>query len=117
MKYALWFILLILCLDASLLYAAVDDPQPFPKELIDPAFLRQLTWQADKRLESVIAGWPTYSGEQTSQDKTLRRHTRIRILGSLFDAQYQTYKNKADATIFIWGGAVSAIVGRSLPAI
>lgn len=105
MKYALWFILPILCLDASLLYAAVDDPQPFPKELIDPAFLRQLTWRADKRLEQVVAGWPTYSGEQKSQDKTLRRHTRIRILGSLFDAQYQTYKNKADATIFIWGGA------------
>lgn len=102
MKYALWFILPILCLDVSLLYAAADDAQPFPKELIDPAFLRQLTWRVDKRLEHVVAGWPTYSGHQEFQDKIVHRHTRVRILESLFDAEYRTYKNKAEAEILIY---------------
>jgi hypothetical protein len=101
MKYALWFILLILCLDASLLYAAVDDPQPFPKELIDPSFLRQLTWRADKRIEQVVAGWPTYPDDQESQNWIVRRRTTIRILGSLFDAEYRTYKNNSETEIIV----------------
>lgn len=105
MKYARWFILPILCLDVSLLYAAANDAQPFPKELIDPAFLRQLTWRTDKRLEHVVSGWPTYSGDQGFQDRIVHRRTRVRILESLFDAEYRTYKNKAEAEILIHGGA------------
>lgn len=105
MKHALCLILTILCLDVSLLYAAADDAQPFPEALIDPAFLRQLTWQADKRLENAVAGWPTYSGDQEFQDKIVHRRAHVRILGSLFKAEYLTYKKKADAEIVIYGGA------------
>lgn len=103
MKYALWLILPIVCLDVSLLYAAANAAQPFPKELLDPAFLRQLTWRDDKQLENVIAGWPTYRGDQESQDWIVRRRTTIRILGSLFDAEYQTDKNNSEAVITVKG--------------
>jgi hypothetical protein len=101
MKHALCLILAILCLDVSLLHAAADDAQPFPKDLIDPAFLRQLTWRADKRLENAVAGWPAYSGDQGFQGKISLRQAHVRILGSLFEAEYLTYKMTGDAEILI----------------
>ncbi len=105
MKHTLWLILPILCLDVSMLHAAPEDAHQFPESLRDPTFLRHLTWLADKRIESVVAGWPEYSGAQGFQDKIVHRHTRIRILESLFDAEYRTYKTKADGEIVMYGGA------------
>lgn len=115
MKHALCLVLALFCLDVGMLSAAPQtaEVQPFPKELRDPTFLRQLTWRADERLESVVAGWPRYSGLQVLEDGLgliIQRRTSIPILGIPFKADYETYKAKGDAKIIIEkpGGGVTA---------
>jgi hypothetical protein len=104
MKLALFLVLALLCLDVSTLSAAPQTekfPQ-FPKELRDPAFLRQLTWRTDKGLENVVAGWRKFSDQQTSDgDLFIQRFTGVRILKSEFVATYGTSKTEGDAEIIM----------------
>jgi hypothetical protein len=103
MKHALCFVLALLCLDVSILSAAPQEGQQFPKELRDPTFLRQLTWRADKKLENLVAGWwpDEHPDEQSTNDLIVQRFTGIRILESESVAVYRTSKTKSDADIFI----------------
>jgi hypothetical protein len=102
MKHSLCLVLAILFLDVSMLSAAPQEGQPFPKELRDPAFLRQLTWRADKRLENVFAGWRKFSSdEQIDDDQIIHHGAIIRILESNVLAVYATYKPEGDAHLVI----------------
>ena len=104
MKYALWLVLVLCCLDVSTLSAAPQTEKfpPFPKELRDPAFLRQLTWRTDSGLENVVAGWRMFSDQQSSDgDLIIQRFTGVRILESEFVATYGTSRAKGDAEIVV----------------
>ena len=113
MKYALWFVLALFCIDVNILSAALQtaEVQPFPAELRDPTFLRQLTWLADKSLENAVAGWPEYTGNQGFEEKTVKRRTRIRIgeFESFFEAEYRIHKSKGDAEIILMNTGASEV--------
>lgn len=101
MKHALCLALAILFLDVSMLSAAPQEGQPFPKELRDPAFLRQLTWRADKELDSVVAGWFETPDKARRGDSIIQRVTIIRILETNFLATYAVRDIKGNAEIVI----------------
>jgi hypothetical protein len=103
MKHALCLALALLCLDVSLLSAAPQTAEfpPLPKELRDPAFLRQLTWRADGELDNVVAGWLEDSGKTLRGDSIIQRFAVIRILESDFLATYAVRNIKGDAEVVI----------------
>lgn len=105
MKHMLWLVLALICLDVSTLSAAPQTAElpPLPMELRDPAFLRQLTWQADKRLENLVAGWferePSRGNRGHGDSTIIQRFTLIQIIESEFLATYEIYNTKGDANI------------------
>ncbi len=113
MRLAPFLVLALVCLNVSRLSATPQtaEVQPFPKELRDPAFLRQLTWRADKRLENVFAGWRKFSSdEQILDDLIIQRGAIIRILESDALAVYATYKTEGDAQLVIdWRGDTATV--------
>lgn len=76
----------------------------FPKELLSPDFIRNLTWKTDPRLAQIVNKWPAYIGEQGFEDRIVLNQTETRIMGVKFQVEYREFKANSMGEILLLTG-------------
>jgi hypothetical protein len=92
---------LLLAIFPSMILA--QTAQEFPQNLLNTSFLETRTWKRDSALELITAAWPKFEGKQGFEDKTVVKATEVRLLDTIFQAEYRVFKKEPVAEIIFLG--------------